>query len=274
MQEEFFIKQVVERRVLGPVLDVLISAMPRDNLLSSGALELFEYIKKENIKDLIKHLVANHKEKLLSLSYMPTFRDLLLRYDQTNGYTTNMDYYLENEDDGGRRMPPTTRMMEHITVDPSEEEYWNTSDPEDEDEQRGKMAEKIPASNGPSTPSKPLVDYTSDDESDDNTENAKDGESSSPARDVDSGLSGTPPERLSEKRRREEDEEEDLGKLVQNKRRNSSSAASNASGPSPVMTGRRRKSFSSGTGNGTPKKIAISLSPALKTGGPRSGEDS
>jgi protein phosphatase-4 regulatory subunit 3 len=269
MQEEFFIKQIVEKQVLGPVLDVLLATMPRDNLLSSGALELFEFIKKENVKDLVKYLVVNHREKLLSLSYMPTFRELLLRYDQTDGYTTNIDYFLDNEEDvEGRRLPSNAR-MEHIAVDPSEEEYWATSDPE-EDEHNGKLAEKTPAASSASTPSKPLVDYASDEEND---ENAKD-EPDSPVSNADSVLSGTPPERISEKRRREEDDEEDLGKLLQqNKRRNSSSASSNAS-VSSQMKPQRRKSFSSGTGNATPKKIAISLSPALKTGGSRSDEDS
>lgn len=268
MQEEFFIKQVVEKQVLGPVLDVLISSMPRDNLLSSGALELFEYIKKENLKDLVKYLVTNHRDKLLSLTYMDTFKELLLRYDQTNGYTANMDYFLENEEDVGRRMPPNARMMEHIAVDPTEEEYWNTPDPEEEDEQ-AKLAEKTSAANGAATPSKPLVDYNSDE---DNDENGKDGEPSSPASNTDSGLTGTPPERLSEKRRREEDDEEDLEKVVHSKRRNSSSASANSSVSSAMV--RRRKSFTAGSGNGTPKKIAISLSPALSTGGSRSDEDS
>lgn len=258
--------------MLGPVLDVLIATMPRDNLLSSGALELFEFIKKENVTDLVKHLVVNHRAKLLSLSYMPTFRELLLRYDQTNGYTANMDYFLDNEEDvESRRLPSNARMIEHI-ADPSEEEYWNTSDPEEDEDHNGKLAEKTPAANSASTPSKPLVDYSSDEEND---ENANDG-LSSPTSNTNSGLSGTPPERVSEKRRREEDEEDDLGKLLQqNKRRNSSSASSNASNASmsPQIRTQRRKSFSSGTGNGTPKKIAISLSPAVKTGGSRSDED-
>jgi protein phosphatase-4 regulatory subunit 3 len=271
MQENFFIKQVVEKGVLSPVLDVLIATMPRDNLLSSSALELFEHIKKENIKDLVTYLVVNHRDKLLSLSYMVTFRELLLRYDQTNGYTANMEYFLETEEDVGRRVPPNSRMMEHISVDPTEEEYWNTSDPEEDDDQAIKSAEKTPTTNGngASTPSKPLVDYPSDEEND---ENAKENESDSPSSNADSGLSGTPPERLSEKRRREEDDEEDLSKIVQNKRRNSSSSIANSSVSSGMV--RRRKSFTAGSGNGTPKKIAISLSPALRTGGSRSDEDS
>jgi protein phosphatase-4 regulatory subunit 3 len=168
-------------------------------------------------------------------------------------------------------VPPNSRMMEHISVDPTEEEYWNTSDPEEDDDQAIKSAEKTPTTNGngASTPSKPLVDYPSDEEND---ENAKENESDSPSSNADSGLSGTPPERLSEKRRREEDDEEDLSKIVQNKRRNSSSSIANSSVSSGMV--RRRKSFTAGSGNGTPKKIAISLSPALRTGGSRSDEDS
>ncbi|KAK2591099.1 Platinum sensitivity protein [Conoideocrella luteorostrata] len=279
MQEEFYIKQIAETQALSPALEVLIETMPRDNLLSSACLELFEFIKKEQIKDLVKYLVASHRESLASLSYIGTFRDFILRYDHTQGYTVNMDYFLEADDDATRRPPPNTRPMEHITVDPAEEEYWNTSDPEDEDEQHHpELPGKILPSNGPLTPSKPLVDYPSDEESDEfanpegdaaaSNKSASDGKATPQG----SGLPivAPPSERLSEKRRREEDEEDELGKLMQNKRRNSSSSESNATA-GPRMT-QKRKSLGSGSGNG---KIAISLSTAVRTGGgARSDEES
>lgn len=281
MQEEFFIKHLTEKQILGPVLDVLTKAISRNNLLSSASLELFEYIKKENVKDLVKHLVESYRQRLLSLSYLSTFRDLVLRYDQTQGYTANMDYFLETDDEAGRKPPPGTRMMEHIAVDPVEDAYWEAQDPDDEDEELERTSGKTPAANGSSTPSRPLVDYPSDEEGDENA----DPNAQSPNGDESSESSGTvegtetslptvpPPERLSEKRRREEDDEDELDKLIHNKRRNSSSSASNASVSSGMA--RRRKSFTAGSGNGTPKKISISLSPALKTGGnARSNEES
>lgn len=274
LQDEFYVRHLTEKQVLGPILEVLIETMPRDNLLSSASLEFFEYIKKENLKDLVKYLVVNYREKLLSLNYMPTFRDIILRYDQTQGYTSNMDYFLEAEDELGRRPPPNSRLMEQITVEQEQEDYWATSDPEDEDDQQGKDAGKTPSTNG-STTSKLLVDYASDEEADENLDpkaslEAQQTESGSEtaASPGDGGI-GTvpPPERLSEKRRREEDEEEDeLGKLMQNKRRNSSGPVTGVSGvPHGVL--RRRKSFTAGSGNGAPKKIAISLSPSIRTGG-------
>lgn len=267
LQEEFYIKQIIEKRILGPVLDVLIATMPRDNLLSSACLELFEYIKKDNLRDVIKHLVENYRDRLAELSYMATFREIVLRYDQTQGYTTDVEYFLESEEDMTRRPPPNARMMEHISVDPQEEEYWEGSDPDD-DEHHG--------SNGNGTPSKPLVDYASDEEGEDapaddkpmphETENGVSSpkEAEAPAT--------TPPERISEKRRREEDEDEDeLGKLVANKRRNSSS--SDANSVSSNKMSQRRRSFSAGSGNPTPKKIAISLTAALKSGGDLRSDD-
>ncbi|KAF4978280.1 hypothetical protein FZEAL_5318 [Fusarium zealandicum] len=282
MQDEFYIKHLTEKQVLGPILEVLIETMPRDNLLSSASLEFFEFIKKENVKDLIKHLVVNYRERLLGFSYMPTFRDIILRYDQTQGYTSNVDYFLEAEDEMGRRPPPNARLMEQISVDQDQEEYWASSDPEDEDDSQAKGASKAPSTNG-STSSRLLVDYASDEETDENVdpEAASDSQQSDVGSDavgspIDVGLGLVPPpERLAEKRRREEDEEEDaLGKLMQNKRRNSSGPVAGGAGNSHGVL-RRRKSFTAGSPSTGPKKIAISLSPALRTSsGPGSSEES
>ncbi|KAF5254796.1 hypothetical protein FANTH_535 [Fusarium anthophilum] len=274
MQDEFYIKHLMEKQVLGPILEVLIETMPRDNLLGSASLEFFEFIKKENIKDLIKHLVANYREKLKELSYMSTFREILLRYDQTQGYTSNVDYFLEAEDEMGRRPLVNARMAEQITVEQEQEEYWATSDPEDDDDQSSKEGERTPSTNGSIT-SKLLVDYASDEETDENADPEATPEADSQHSDVasdavhspiDSSLGGgiPPPERLSEKRRREEEEDEDeMSKMMQNKRRSSSGSVTailgNSRGP------QRRKSFNVNSPTGG-KKIAISLSSGLKTG--------
>ncbi|KAL4722617.1 Platinum sensitivity protein [Fusarium chlamydosporum] len=282
MQDEFYIKHLTEKQVLGPILEVLIETMPRDNLLDSACLEFFEFIKKENVKDVIKYLVVNHRDQLMTLSYMPTFRDIVLRYDQTQGYTSNIDYFMEGEDEMGRRPPPNTRMMEQITVDQEQEEYWAGSDPEDEEDNSSKDGEKTPSTNGSIT-SKLLVDYASDEETDENAdpEATPDSQHSDVASDavgspIDSSLGGgvPPPERLSEKRRREEEEDDDeIGKMMQNKRRNSSGSITAISSNPRGLT--KRKSFNGNSSNGAGKKIAISLSPGLKTGsGPGSNEES
>ncbi|KAG7123673.1 hypothetical protein HYQ44_002309 [Verticillium longisporum] len=254
--DDFYIKHLTEKNVFGPLLDVLNDTMPRDNLLSSACLELFEFIKKENVKDLVKHLVQNHREQMIPLSYMDTFRELVLRFDQTQAGT--MDYYLDKED-----------------VD-----YWDNLDEDDGPE--SKALDK-PTTNGDgATPqSKPLVDYPSDDEPDENQDNAivTPPAESKETKSTDATPPSTPPavappERLSEKRRREEDEEDELGKLMQNKRRNSSSAGSNASVASSTSMAKRKKDFPNRSSpSSAPRKISINISPSVKTGGNSRSDD-
>ncbi|KAI0425359.1 DUF625-domain-containing protein [Xylaria sp. FL1042] len=273
-QDEFYIKHLSEKRVLEPVLDLLIKTMPRDNLISSACLELFEHIKKENIKELVKHVVENYREKIHGLSYLELFRTMLVRYDQTSGFTTDMDYFIERDDDASRdprrnRPPPHRNPMEHLTMDEAQEEYWNTSD--DEEDLQLKPSDRGLSANGESQGTKLLVDYASDEELDENIEaGAISGDEDKPEERVKTAdenpiMAVPPPERVSEKRRREEDEEDDLSKMVQHKRRNSTSAGSNASASSSNSLRKRRLPAGVRDSGGGPKKIAISLSTA-KTG--------
>lgn len=271
LQDEFYVKHVLEKKVIGPILDVLVETMPKDSLLSSACLEFFEFIRKENIKELVKHVVENYRDKIQSLVYLDLFRTLLLRYDQTGGFSTNMDYYIEVDDEPKKRVGvvnPKTGLMEHLAMDQTEEEYWNTSD--DEDDLQARPGNRPSSANGEPN-AKPLVDYASDEEGDENLEAGalsadEDRQDDEPVKANETPRdSAPPPERLSEKRRREEDEEDDLSKMVQHKRRNSTSASSNASSVSGVL--RRKKTVSSARdAGGGPKKIAISLSPNLKAG--------
>ncbi|KAI0909708.1 component of IIS longevity pathway SMK-1-domain-containing protein [Ustulina deusta] len=274
-QDEFYIKHLAEKRVLEPVLDLLIKTMPRDNLISSACLELFEHIKKETIKELVKHMVENYREKLQGLSYMELFRTMIIRYDQTSGFTAEMDYFIEREEDASRdhrrnRPPPHRNAMEHLTMDEAQEEYWNTSD--DEEDLQVKPGDRALSTNGESPSAKLLVDYASDEELDENIEaGAISGDEEKPeerARKADENpmMAVPPPERVSEKRRREEDEEDDLSKMVQHKRRNSTSAGSNASASTPNLARKKRALVGVRDSGGGPKKIAISLSSTAKTG--------
>lgn len=278
--DEFYIKLVAEKQVLGPILDVLLLTLPRDNLLSSACLDIFEYIRKENIKDLVKHLVENYREKVTALSYIETFRELVRVHEQNRGYAPNMEsYFMDSEDEMGRRPTPVNgRMMEQI-VDPMEEEYWNTSD--DEDENQTKLAARDSPASGPG-PLSALVDYQSDEEGEENVDvvmaqvDSDDDKGAKPEADRESKaakeippapmvLASTPPERLSEKRRREEEDDDELGKMMQSKRRNSTSSVQNTNGSAAAL--RKKKSFGGTSNSATTggRKIDIRLSPMLQS---------
>lgn len=54
----------------------------RYNLLDSAILELFEFIKLEDIKTLCSHVVENYGKILDDVEYVQTFKALKARYDQ------------------------------------------------------------------------------------------------------------------------------------------------------------------------------------------------
>jgi protein phosphatase-4 regulatory subunit 3 len=49
------------------------------------------------MKELLKHIVQNHRDKLRSLAYMETFRQMIDRYDETQGFTQNPEALVETE---------------------------------------------------------------------------------------------------------------------------------------------------------------------------------
>lgn len=265
--------------------------MPRDNLLNSACLELFEFIKRENLKPLIIHLVETCRPRLQEITYVDTFQTLILRYDQMQGFNPGADTTLFSND--GTTTPTRTpnvngnRWAGVKDMDAAEEAYFNTSDDEDDHEAspKTKRLRSSPRdhalTNGvTSSPMlKSLVDYP-DDEDDlmDTDPPHRHGSASTSTPDTPStSTEGTPklspspmlqtppPERFSEKRRREEDNDEDeLGKLTTTKRRNSGSSGSSL-GSNASNTLKRKKGFftkkdnAEAIGDVKVKKIEISL---------------
>ncbi|KAL8968517.1 MAG: hypothetical protein Q9183_002426 [Haloplaca sp. 2 TL-2023] len=288
LQDDYYVQQMTRNFLFEPILDVVYATMPRDNLLNSVCLELFEYIKRENFKQVIVHVVENYREKLQAIEYVDTFQTLILRYDQMQGgYNPEVDSTLFSQDAAGTpnrgNVNGNQRWQGVKEMDAAEEAYFNTSDDEDELANK-KVSGKRPAmANGGPTLAKSLVDYPDDDE--DNMDADAQVEDGKPKEKMDSQLhsekarsrlplaSNPPPERLSEKRRREEDDEEDeLGKLSTSKRRSSSvssmtsnsSAVSLGSGSSNIL--RRKKGFHSTSEETPPGSDKIKISLAHKSG--------
>lgn len=189
-------------------------------------------------------------------------------------------------------------------MDPSEEEYFNTSD--EEDNVPAKESTLKPVNGGAPSPClKQLVDYPDDDAMDvvgDEAAVKKAGESEGESAELQKGdvtskptqqplLSGTAspstspspstpksveeplsnaptPERLAEKRRREEEDDDELGKLSKNKRRSPTSGGGVGLGQVGLS---RKRSFGS-SGSPPSKKIAINLAVKTTTTATAAGE--
>jgi protein phosphatase 4 regulatory subunit 3 len=303
LQDEFYYQQLTTHHVFAPILDIVSETCLRENLLNSACLELFDFVRREQIKPIIVHVVENYRPRLESLAELELFEFYLRRYEQMQqGYeSSGMEPNLFGPDD-----ETAAKVKLHLNghggrwqgmpdMDAQEEEYFNTSD--DDDELAAASAAQKPLGsnmpNGSSPLMKPLVDYPEDDDDDDdpgglggadvrafyhriasqNDELLPDSEAT--ATEPPAASAVRPPERLAEKRRREEDEDEDeLGKLTATNKRRSSGGGS---GGGKVL--RRKQNFaaskeggnsgSRGGGSsvgGGGKKIAISL------GGAKGGE--
>ncbi|KKY25623.1 hypothetical protein UCRPC4_g01694 [Phaeomoniella chlamydospora] len=294
LQDQFYASQITQNNTFELILGIVIETMPRDNLLNSACLELFEFIKRENIKPIITHVVERYREKLESITYVDTFQNLIIRYEQMIAYNPETDTSLFSQEE---ETSPQTNANGHRwqglkEMDADQEEYFNTSDDEDDERPQqlvefnaartpeGGLFEKQPDLNGATSPLvKPLVDYPDDDEEDitemraappmiENQSDAAALTEEPPAQrklQPSSEVSSvTPPERLSEKRRREEDEDEDeLGKLSTGIKRRSSNASNSSTSSLRRKTGmmgmtKKENKSQSPDDNGR-KKISVHL---------------
>lgn len=134
LQDTFYQALMTHNNTFGLILDIVYETMPRDNLLNSACLELFEFIKRENIKPFVLHVVEKYHDKLKDITYVDTFQDLILRYEQMQGYGAEMDSTLfSQEETPTRRIQPNGQRWQGVReMDAAEEEYFDTSDDEDQ----------------------------------------------------------------------------------------------------------------------------------------------
>ena len=186
LQDQFYSSHTMEAGALGLLLDIVIETMPRDNLLNSACLDLFEFIKRENMKPVLVHVVETYRERLKEITYVDTFQEYILRYEQMSE-PQEMDQTLFSQDE---ETPPMTR---HVNgqrwvglqdLDQEQEDYFNTSDdeedlahpPTDTTEDLGTFQDRLhwhkrrlrsEMPNGAVTPAgKSLVDYPDDEDED------------------------------------------------------------------------------------------------------------
>lgn len=284
---------MTHNNIFGLILNIVYETMPRDNLLNSACLELFEYVKRENIKPIILHVVEKYRDKLKNITYVDTFQNLILRYDQMQGYGAEGDSTLFSQDEGtpSQRSQVNGQRWQGVReMDAAEEAYFNTSDDEEEvghpcgaadgvilrenkltsqwqqENQPGAIASTQPANGSASPIVKPLVDYPDDDDEVMDTKaepteekkaqtTAQLQETTSPSAAPVTPLSTSPktPPERISEKRRREDEEDDELVKLSSGPKRRSSSASSI-GSAGFL--RRRKSFSIGSTTGDDKGVS------------------
>ncbi|KAI8004280.1 Serine/threonine-protein phosphatase 4 regulatory subunit 3 [Camellia lanceoleosa] len=162
--DEHLMHHIVKNNLLKPIVEAFICNGNRYNLLNSAVLELFEYIRKENLKILLKYLVDSFWDQLVKFENLVAIHSLKVKYEQSlenSGPKSSIDV-----------LEPRKRIDERA-LEKEEEDYFN----EDSDEEDSASASM---SHSPSAQAQPvlsngsrsgglggLVDYDDDEDDED-----------------------------------------------------------------------------------------------------------
>jgi protein phosphatase-4 regulatory subunit 3 len=128
LKDEFYNRHMVKNNLFESVMATFVANGAKYNLLNSAVIEMIDFIRRENIKTLVKHIVETYRDQFSSVTYVETFTDLIVRYDQnTEGERA------EEGGTAGKNSPP--RQQRRRAVESEDEAYFNESDDETPGEQ-------------------------------------------------------------------------------------------------------------------------------------------
>ncbi|GMI72120.1 PLATINUM SENSITIVE 2 LIKE, Suppressor of MEK 1 [Hibiscus trionum] len=165
--DEHLINHFVKNNLVKPVIDAFVANGNRYNVLNSAVLELFEYIRKENLKLLVIYVVDSFWDQLVKFEKLASVHSLKVKYEQcleNSGQKTNVN------------APDPRKRIDERALEKEEEDYFN----EDSDEDNTTSTSRSPkvqsqhvSSNGVAANHSPLsprsgglVDYDDDDDED------------------------------------------------------------------------------------------------------------
>ncbi|KAF9174417.1 Platinum sensitivity protein [Mortierella sp. AD010] len=148
LNDEFYNRYLIKNNIFQHIVDALLSTHNRNNLLNSACIEFFEFIRNENIKSLITHVVSMHGEKLKHIEYVNTFKALIRRYEQLQDTSVADSEAAEAAtiQANATKRGGTQKAWSSSTMDDDEEAYFNNSDDEDEVPDEGKHEDDPPTS--------------------------------------------------------------------------------------------------------------------------------
>ncbi|CAJ0946367.1 unnamed protein product, partial [Mesorhabditis belari] len=82
LKDDFYIQDIIKNNAIDKVVACFVANGPRYNLLNSAIIELFDFIRQEDIKRLVKYAVEKHWSTFENIRYVKVFNGLKNRYDQ------------------------------------------------------------------------------------------------------------------------------------------------------------------------------------------------
>ncbi|XP_070578172.1 serine/threonine-protein phosphatase 4 regulatory subunit 3A-like isoform X2 [Ptychodera flava] len=137
MKDEVYNRYLIKGELFAPIVDAFQANGKRYNLLNSAVLELFEFIRMEDIKSLITYVVESHIDVFRDVEYVQTFKVLKMKYDQLKD-RLNDKPTIEKTFMSYSSLHPTTilhnsRYRRDARTLEEEEEIWFDQEDESED---------------------------------------------------------------------------------------------------------------------------------------------
>eukprot|EP01116_Phalansterium_solitarium_P024266 TRINITY_DN8844_c0_g1_i1.p1 TRINITY_DN8844_c0_g1~~TRINITY_DN8844_c0_g1_i1.p1 ORF type:complete len:833 (+),score=278.06 TRINITY_DN8844_c0_g1_i1:150-2648(+) len=82
MKDDFYNRHLTKGNLFEPIVIVFTENGAKYNLINSAIIELFEFIRKENIKHLIQHVVEKYLSAFEGIDYVDTFKLLFSKHEQ------------------------------------------------------------------------------------------------------------------------------------------------------------------------------------------------
>ena len=82
LKDDFYNRHIISSNLFAPIVEALHANNGRYNLLDSAIIELFEFIRTEEIRSLCIHIIDKFGKQLEKVDYVRTFKGLQLQFDQ------------------------------------------------------------------------------------------------------------------------------------------------------------------------------------------------
>jgi protein phosphatase-4 regulatory subunit 3 len=125
-KDDFYNRHIMKFNLFDPIVQLFVANGKKYNLINSAVIELFDYIRKENIKTLLKHVVENYSDIFKEVDYVETFKLLQLKYEQNKDYDENVN----------KVFSAPTKSPQRAAGDDVDDSYF-FGDDDDEEEPKG-----------------------------------------------------------------------------------------------------------------------------------------
>lgn len=125
LKDEFYNRYIMKSFLFEPVVKAFLNNGSRYNLMNSAIIEMFEFIRVEDIKSLTAHVIENYWKALEDVDYVQTFKGLKLRFEQQRERQDNPKL------DSMRSILRNHRYRRDARTLEDEEEMWFNTDEDD-----------------------------------------------------------------------------------------------------------------------------------------------